>query len=216
MALRKLFGWKVMCLGSLALFLTAGCASGPEVPPSGFLSNYQALKPDPKIKGLYWWEKSGVEWKGYTRLLVDPVQVRLDKSQAKRELQPGEAQKLARRLRAAVIAQLKGTVRLTNRPGPGVLRLEAALVHLKPVHPAMNVISTAVMMWPMDVGEAAVEAQFRDSLSNQLLGELVIASRGGHTEVSQVWTRWTQVENDFAEWARLLKEAIQEGRQQGK
>ncbi|RJX33415.1 MAG: DUF3313 domain-containing protein [Desulfarculus sp.] len=194
----------------LALVLAAGCTSAPQVAPSGFLSDYRALKPDPQIKGLYWWERPGVEWKGYTRLIIEPVQVRVAKSKSQRDLKPGEAQELARRLRAAVVKELKGVTTLTRTPGPGVLRLRAALVHVKPVNPTMNVLSTAIMMWPMDMGEAAVEAQFRDSLSNRILGELVISSQGEMTDVTRVWTRWTQVEHTFAQWAKLLRQSIQE------
>lgn len=198
-------GW---ALCGLALMLAAACASAPKVPPSGFLSNYQALKPDPQIQGLFWWERPGVEWKGYTRLIIDPVQVRVDKSRSQRDLKPGEAQELARRLRAAVIKELKGGVKVTSQPGPGVLRLRAALVHLKPVNPTMNVLSSAIMMWPMDMGQAAVEVQFQDSLSRRILGELVISSEGEMSDVTRVWTRWAQVEHTFAQWARLLRQAM--------
>lgn len=199
--------WAVM----LGLALAAGCAStGPPVPPSGFLENYKALKPDPQVKGLYWWEKRGVDWKEYNKLLIDPVQVRVDKSKSKRRLQPGEAKMLAAKLRQAVVKALESYYPVVDKPGPGVLRLRAALVHVKPVNPAMNVMSTAIMMMPMDVGEAAVESQFMDSMSSQVLAEVLVVDEGSHSELTKVWSRWDQVEDAFRDWAQMLKESFRE------
>ncbi len=196
---------------ALCLALAAGCAStGPPVPPSGFLENYKALKPDPEVKGLYWWAKQGVDWKEYSKLLIDPVQVRVDKSKSKRRLKPGEAKMLAQKLRQAVVKALKGYYPVVNKPGPGVLRLRAALVHIKPVEPAMNVMSSAILMIPLDVGEAAVESQFMDSMSSQVLAEVVAVDEGSHAEVSKVWSRWDQVEDAFQDWAQMLKESLRE------
>lgn len=199
--------WAVM----LGLALAAGCAStGPPVLPSGFLENYKALKPDPQVKGLYWWEKRGVDWKEYNKLLIDPVQVRVDKSKSKRRLQPGEAKMLAAKLRQAVVKALESYYPVVDKPGPGVLRLRAALVHVKPVNPAMNVMSTAIMMMPMDVGEAAVESQFMDSMSSQVLAEVLAVDEGSHSELTKVWSRWDQVEDAFRDWAQMLKESFRE------
>ncbi|MBU1275320.1 MAG: DUF3313 domain-containing protein [Proteobacteria bacterium] len=188
-----------------------GCGTPPKVPPSGFLSNYDSLKPDPDVEGLYWWEKKGVNWQDYRALLIDEVQVRID-PQARERLEDGEAKQMAVKLRAMVIKSLKGNFPLAARPAPGVLRLRAALVHLKPVRPAVNVVSSALLMVPVDVGEAAVEAQFTDSVSGRVQGELVISNQGSIAQLTKVWTRWDQVEEAFAGWALLLRRSMMQGR----
>ncbi|MBU4565106.1 MAG: DUF3313 domain-containing protein [Desulfarculus sp.] len=195
----------------LCLLCLAGCGTPPKVPPSGFLSNYDALTPDPDVEGLYWWEKKGVNWQNYHALLIDEVQVRMA-PQAREQLEEGEAKQMAERLRSMVIKALAGNYPLASRPAPGVLRLRAALVHLKPVRPAVNVISSAVLMVPLDVGEAAVEAQFSDSVSGRVQGELVISNQGSIAQLTKVWTRWEQVEEAFAQWALLLRRAMMQGR----
>lgn len=195
----------------LYLLCLAGCGTPPKVPPSGFLSNYDALAPDPDVDGLYWWEKKGVNWQNYHALLIDEVQVRIA-PQSREHLEDGEAKQMAERLRSMVIKALKGNYPLASRPAPGVLRLRAALVHLKPVRPAVNVISSAVLMVPLDVGEAAVEAQFSDSVSGRVQGELVISNQGSIAQLTKVWTRWEQVEEAFVQWALLLRRAMMQGR----
>ena len=195
----------------LCLLWAAGCGTPPKVPPSGFLSNYKALSPDPDVDGLYWWEHKGVNWQNYHALLIDEVQVRIA-PQARERLEAGEAKQMAAKLRSMVIKALAGNYPLAKRPAPGVLRLRAALVHLKPVRPAVNVVSSAVLMVPLDVGEAAVEAQFTDSISNRVQGELVISNQGSIAQLTKVWTRWDQVEEAFAQWALLLRRAMMQGR----
>jgi len=195
----------------LCLLGSVGCGIPPKVPPSGFLSNYDALTPDPDVNGLYWWEKKGANWQNYHALLIDEVQVRIA-PQSREQLEDGEAKQMAARLRSMVIKALQGNYPLASRPAPGVLRLRAALVHLKPVRPAVNVVSSAVLMVPLDVGEAAVEAQFSDSVSGRVQGELVISNQGSIAQLTKVWTRWEQVEEAFTQWALLLRRAMMQGR----
>ena len=202
-----LMPWLVLALG---LVLAVGCGTAPKVPPSGFLSNYQALKPDPNIDGLYWWAQKGVVWSNYRALLIDPVQIRVDKSNARRDLEPGEAARMAKKLRTMTVKALEGNYPVVQRAAPGVLRLQAALVHLKPVTPAMNVFSSAILMTPVDVGEAAVEVKFTDSVSGRLLSELVISNQGSIAQIGKVWTRWAQVEEAFKQWAILLRDAMRQ------
>ncbi len=191
------------------LCLLAACAA-PRPTASGFLSDYGRLRPDPTQMGLSWWEEPGAPWPSYKKLLIEPVQVRLTDQAEGGEVGAAERTRLAKALRQAVLKALAGRHQVVERPGSGVLRVRAALTRLKPVSPALNVVSTAVMMWPMDVGEAALEAQFLDSRSNRVLGELVIVNQGSTLDLGRVWTRWAQVEAAFAEWARLFVQALEE------
>ncbi|MCF8032119.1 MAG: DUF3313 domain-containing protein [Desulfarculaceae bacterium] len=194
----------------LLLGLGAACGTAPKVPPSGFLSDYEALKPDPDVDGLYWWARKGVDWANYRALLIDPVEVRVSKSSFKDALEPGEAKVMAKKLRDVTVRALMGNYPLARHAAPGVLRLKAALVHLKPVQPAVNVVSSALLMVPVDVGEAAVEVQFTDSVSGRIQGELVISNQGSIAQVTKVWTRWAQVDDAFVQWALLLREAMRQ------
>jgi len=78
------------------------------------------------------------------------------------------------------------------------------------VTPAVNIAATALLGVPVDVGEAAVEAQFADSLSGQILGELTVSSRGSIVDITRVWTRWDQVNRAFELWAQRLRRAMEE------
>jgi hypothetical protein len=211
--MKRSSAWLLPALAlALALALAAGCGTAPKVPPSGFLSDYKALHQDPEVDGLYWWERKGVDWTHYRALLIDPVQVRISRSAYKDSLEPGEAARMAAKLRQVVIKALQGNYPLATRPAPGVLRLKAALVHLKPVRPAVNVVSSVLLMVPVDVGEAAVEVQFADSVSGRVQGEVVISNQGSIAQIGKVWTRWDQVEEAFVQWALLLRKSMRQER----
>jgi hypothetical protein len=78
------------------------------------------------------------------------------------------------------------------------------------------VLTTAAVFMPIDVGEAAVEAQFIDSQSAEILAELTVSSRGSMMDLTGVWTRWSQVESTFEDWARKLRAALDEATQAGR
>lgn len=187
----------------------AGCAA-PQVPSSGFLSDYERLKPDSTEMGISWWESPGVQWKKYKKVMIDPVVVKIDPSKSEREMTKEEMEALAKKLRQTVVEVMRKRSPVVKAPGPDVLHIRAALTHLKPVSPAANIIASAILMWPIDFGEAAVETQFIDSSSGVILGEVVIGSRGSMMEITKVWTRWAQVEATFKQWAERLQSALDE------
>lgn len=191
-----------------------GACEAHRPPPSGFLSDYNALKKDGKYSEVYWWERAGVPWKQYTRLLIDPVEVRLGakarETIAREDMTREETREMARRLRDAVVLAVKDRYPVVTEKGPDVLRIRAALTHLDPVSPGANIVSSALLMMPVDVGEAEVEAQFLDSRTNEILGELTVSSKGSVLEITKVWTRWTQVEAAFDLWAKYLRASLDE------
>jgi len=195
--------------GAVILFLLTGCGA-PQMRPSGFLSDYDRLRPAQKEEHVLYWEKPGVDWKRYDKLIIAPVQVRIVPADPPVELRPGEAEELAARLHEALVKGLRERYPVVEKAAPDVLIVRPALTHLKPVVPAVNIASTALLGVPVDVGEAAVEAQFADSLSGQILGELTVSSRGSIVDITRVWTRWDQVNRAFELWTQRLRRAMEE------
>lgn len=196
-----------------AVVWLAGCAGGGAPPAAtSFLEHPERLKADQKAEGIWWWEAPGVDWGRYDKLKIDPVAVRVDTAGAEREVTKAEVVELAVKLRRAVLAQLGRTIPVVDRPGPGVLRVRAALTNVKPVSPAMNVVTTAILMWPLDAGDATIEVRFSDGGDGRLLGEVLALQQGSTMEVHKVWTRWGQVESAFDRWGIMLREGLAETR----
>ena len=121
-----------------------------------------------------------------------------------------EAGKLAKEFRAIVITEIQDDYPVVDEPGPDVLRLSAALTHLKPVNPAVNIMSGTVMLMPVDFGEAAIEVKFIDSQSGELIGEMKDERHASPFTLDMGWKRWSHVQGAFEDWADDLKDAMDE------
>ena len=198
----------------LVMLLAGACATHPMTRRSGFLQDYNRLKQDPQDPSLMFWERKGVDWKRYRRLMIDPVEVRIDPAKAERELTRGEMKKLAQTLRKITLDTLKESYPVVDRPAPDVLRIRAAITELVPVMPVANITSVMLVGLPMDLGRAGIEVRFSDSVSGRLLAEMTDVKIGSPLTLDMGWTRWGQIENAFEDWAQELKKALDEVHQE--
>jgi hypothetical protein len=96
--------WVVMAAGVAALAVCTGCATpsgggsaaGDGVPnPSGFLQDYTKLRPVPGRSGRYAWMASDAELRQYTRFLLPPMEIWIDKDAQYRGVAADTVQRLA-------------------------------------------------------------------------------------------------------------------------
>ena len=200
------------CLAALLLvmLLAGACATQPMTRRSGFLQDYDRLKQDRQDPSVMFWERAGVDWKRYQRLMIDPVEVRIDPAKAERELTRQEVKKLADTLRKITLDTLKESYPVVDRPAPDVLRIRAAITELVPVMPVANITSVMLVGLPMDLGRAGIEVRFSDSMSGRLLAEMTDVKMGSPLTLDMGWTRWGQIEDAFEDWAQELKKALDE------
>jgi len=200
--------FKFWCLFASSMVI-ANCAA-LQVPPSGFLSQYDQLRPAHKEDNVSYWERPGINWKQYKRLMIEPVDVRTQAAAKEYDLNKEEMQRLAQDLHKALVEGLGDRFPITDQPAQDVMKMRVALTHLKPVRPVMNITAAVALGVPIDVGEAAVEAQFIDATSGVILGELTANSRGSIIDITRVWTRWDQVDHAFKIWAQRLRRVMEE------
>jgi len=187
------------------LMFTGGCASTP--PGSGFLKDYSQLQADPNDESLKWWEKKGVDWKRYKKLMIDPVVVYYNPKAKNRQIEPDVLAELTNYFRTAVIEEVQDKYPVVDRPGPDVLRIKAAITDLVPANPFVNIVSTAAVCIPVDMGGASMEAMFIDSTTNELLGAVVDSKKGIPVDPSG-FTFWGHAKGAFRDWAELLRESL--------
>lgn len=198
-------------LPALVLVLCA-CASSP-VQPSGFLDNYSQLRPAPDDQLLLYYEKPGVPWQHYTKLLIDPIKVYYSPEARHREIDPEELKRLTDYAHVALRGAIGDAYPVVREPGPGVLRLRAAITNLIPANPLINVATTAAVFIPLDMGGAAIEAEFLDSQTNERLAALVDRKIGfplAPGDIVQGFTKWGHAKRAFDAWARMLRESLDE------
>jgi len=192
----------------LVTFVTSGCST-MKTPKSGFLQDYSEFQVDPKDKSLLWYEKKGTDWKRFKKLIIDPVVVYLHPDARNRAIQPEALEKLTGYFKETVVKEVEDEYPVVDTPSPDVLRIRAAITDVIPVQPVMNVLTTAIIGLPLDMGGAAIEAEFLDSETGERLGGIVDMKLGTPLDISG-FTSLGHARTAFQQWAKELKQALAE------
>jgi hypothetical protein len=197
---------------SLVIFMLASCSSKPPPPQSGFLADYPDLKPDRYgNQQLLWWENPDFDWKHYQKLMIDPVVIYYHPKARNNEIRPDDLKRLTDEFRNVVIAELGDSFPVVNTPGQDVLRVRAAITEIIPASPALNAVTTVLAFVPLDMGGAAIEAEFIDSMTNDRVAAMVELKLGTPTDLKSGFTSLGHARAAFKSWASELKRALESG-----
>jgi len=203
--------------------------SGAPLPASvtGFLgSDASKLAPGPKGGAALVWFKPGVRWGNYTKILLDPVQfwAAVDSKISEQDQQV---------LTSYFYNQLKTQITqqgytLADQPGPGVIRLQVALMDATTAVPGLRTISVVVpqarvlnlaQSMATDsyafVGSAEAEMKATDSVSGDLLAEAVDQRAGGMGLKSAASFKWGDAQNAMDYWAQRIPERLHQLQSEG-
>jgi hypothetical protein len=183
-----------------------------------------------KVKGIdAAYVRPGADVTGYTKIIVDPIQVAFAKEWDKKstvykqKLKPEQLEeikqklgKLAEEVFGDVLSKDNG-YEIVTAPGPDVMRFSAAIVDLWPravdtQEPGRNYTYTT------SAGSAVLYAELRDSETNQLFARVV----DGREARNSGTFRWTNSVENTAEaramvqdWARILRKRLDAVRASG-
>lgn len=217
---------------ALVLFVPLPALSAPEEteeaeksessspPVSGFLGDYSNLKPHPDRKNMLVFRKEEGVLAPYARFLVEPVTVLLhEESEATTAADPEELRTLADYLRTAVVERLQkgGKYKVVEEPGPGVLRLRAAITDVVPVSGGKNtgakaagaVVGLGLLVPRMNLGKASIEVEMLDSQTNERLVAVVDSRQGKRFGgLIKGAKRWGDVKAAFDKWAKMFRKKL--------
>lgn len=227
-------GWAYLCvlLGAIAMLPAcsgngtpgeeaSSSADAPAVSPtSGFLGDYSDLAPGPNDDLLWVYRREAGVLARYGAFLFEPVLVFFDAESAGGGIDPQELGELADFLRQRAIEELeKGGFAIVDEPGPGVVRVRAAITGVKPIQPARNLGTKAVGMSvglgllvpSVDVGSASIEMEMLDAETGERL-VAVVASREGRRffNLKASSTRWGDTKAALGKWAEQLRRRLEE------
>jgi hypothetical protein len=199
----------------LALLFLAGCATSAKQPNVVFLGSGIELQSVPGSPSMRSWSSRPGVLGDYHAFLFEPVVVSLGKAPTDNQASADELKNLSEHLRAAFTEELaRGGYTIVDKPGDGVLRVRAALTELIPVDPAKNVAAKAVgsvigvglFLPTVDIGQAAIEVDMRDSNTNARVAAFA-DRKAGRTYFSGLspYRRWGDVESAFGAWAREFR-----------
>ena len=208
---KQIFCCNILSIACILIgIMLSGCATTP--PQSGFLKDYSILKQDPQDESLLWWEKKGINWQRYKKLIIDPVVIYLHPEAKNRQIEPDVMKELVDYFRNTVIEEVRDSFPVVNESGHDVLRIRAAITDLIPVNPLINAVAIVGVGLPVDMGGAAMEAEFLDSTTGELLGAVVDKKLGVPVHPGDIiagFTTWGHAKSVLDAWAALLLEALE-------
>ena len=232
--------------GLTGSFLVVGCANQPTTAesyqPSGFLSasTYSQLQAAPDGSGAEVYLKPGFNRNNYNKSLLDPIQIWYRNDAEDTGIDPNELKTLTDYFRQALVKALEPAYPVVDKPGPGVLRIRIAITELKPTDTGMSVVTLIVPYATVAdiasgdgtgstpyLGDAAIEAEFRDSRSNELLAAYVDRRVGkkydgdmnegvsaavsqGVDSYTKAYSTWGYTQQAFDYWAQKLRRRLDE------
>ncbi len=205
---------------------TSAQSEEDQVQFSGFLGDYSALQPDPDGRWLLLYRKSEDVLKDYTRFIIDPVFVYFQENEEGNGFDPEEISQLTDYFRREVEEELAKSekYRVVFVPGPGVARFRAAITNVNPGgrkgNIAVKAVGTGVGMATVplvgiftprvSLGDASVEVEILDSLTEERIAAMVDTRQGGRRFFSFIsgMKKWSDVQAAFRSWAKEFHEIL--------
>lgn len=209
---------------SVSLTTCKSTRSLGEAEPAGFLRDYSQLAPGERGEAQLLYINPHTDFSKYHAVMIDSVTLWQNADTS--DVSPEAQQTLTDYLYAAIHKQLSEDYEIVDRPGPGVLRIRAAITEAKGAKVAANVVTGVVPQLRMAtmvaglatntaklVGKASVEAEVTDSVSGERL-LAAVDQRAGTKSPTTFFSKWGDVEKSFNYWAVHLRKRLAELRAQ--
>ena len=198
-----------------------GCAQ--KLTKSGFMKNYPKFKEGPSGGADWVYIKKGADFKKYHKIMMDPVVFFWKKDADYKGIQPEVLKELADAFHKAMLETLQVNYPFVDKPGPDVLRVQVAITDVVPSRPVLNTITT---LMPIGlgisiiksgitgagsfVGEASMEVELRDSLTNDRIGAAIDWRPAPKYKFIKGMQKWEQTKDSFILWAERMKKFMYE------
>ena len=207
---------------AVAVLITAMsvAAMSAEKEFSGFLQNYDGLKPGPEggVKERYL--KPDVDFKKYNKIMLDNVVFFLAEDAEYKGISAEDMKELSDTFNQAVMTALNKDYPLVGEAGPDVMRVRVAITKLKPSKPGSATMTTVMPVGLAfslvkkgatgeytGVGSTGIEVEVLDSLTNERIGAAVDYKPGGKMSGFE---KWSASKEAFEFWTGRLKTFLDE------
>jgi hypothetical protein len=167
----------------------------------------------------------GADFKGYTRIRLDPVQVSFDKNWDPNEHERSPSRKVSKddmeKIKAAMAEEFHKAFReelaqsdyvIVEEDAEDVLRVSPAIANLYITAPDTQ-SSGRSRTWVASAGHMTLVAEMRDSVSGQLLARAVDTVQGRETgtfDIANSVTNMSAARTGLTHWAHILREGLDE------
>ncbi len=191
----------------LVVALMSGCISKQQPPPSGFLHSYEGFVAAPFAEGVYVKGHPKLGLGDYKKFLIDPVMIAYHVGAYDEEIPEDRIDQIATEFRNQAIQAIADKYEIVNKAGPDVLRIRSALTDLVPSKPLLNAY-WLTKLTGLGLGGAAMEAEFIDSVSGEVVVAVIAASKGNPFDWLGGMVQWKYTQDVLNSWARLLRSRL--------
>jgi hypothetical protein len=189
-----------------------------EAEHAGFLKDYSQLQSQEGYQAKEVYINPQAAWSRYNAVYIDSVALWVsDPSKAPSQ---EDQQMLTDMLYKSLADKVGEKFKLADRPGPGVIRVRAALTQAKGAKVALNAITTVIPQLRVVatlggvaadsatlVGSASVEAELLDSVTNERLAAAIDAV-AGTKGLLRAFSKWADVQNACDRWAERMRDFL--------
>lgn len=172
---------------------------------SGFLDDYSRMTYREDRGGILAWERRGVRWIEYQRLMIDEPEILLSPQAGGIDRDAAKFAELARYFHTRLVASVEDMYPVVTEPGPDVLRIRCAITNVMTVERARELYFDESYVVPVDIGGAGIEGEFLDSMSGKRLLAFVDAQSEARPGGIGVYARWEDARSAFDDWARRFR-----------
>jgi hypothetical protein len=144
---------------------------------SGFLSDYSRLEASSYVDGALWWQSPDYNLGKYQKFMFDPVVVHFAPSDSGGSVDPAKMEELTTYFNSQLEEVFSQKYQVVSKPGPGVLRCEAAITDVELGNTVLNIIPQAKLTG-VGLGGASCEAAGFDGQSGTMLWEMKETRKG--------------------------------------
>lgn len=203
----------VIAISGLILFACATTEKITKIEKSGFLKNYDQLKPGTSDEAQLIYINEKIQFSNYKKIIIDPVQIW---GAANTKLDYAERQLLMTYLDSSMRNSLKTDYQIVTQPGPGTMRLRVAITDAEGADVFMDAVATVVPGSTLllaatkvsngtyaFVGESGIEAEITDSMTGLRL--MADVDRRAGTGQIQSKGKWASIKDSYDHWTHRLK-----------
>ncbi len=208
----------ILALVFLGVTACATTQQANDVVTAGFLDDYSILQRGVgDHEALRRYVNPIADWKKYTKVMIDPVQLWMGQGSSLRNIPTEERLRLTSLLFGKIRDGLLADYRVVREPGPHVMRISVALTEATTSNVVLDTISSVLPTGYLFsgaksvatgtgtfMGAASVEAKITDAEIGTLLAAAV-DRRGGAKSLSGSTAKWSDVEDSFQYWASTLR-----------
>ncbi len=162
-------------------------------------------------QALLRYAKPDVDWKQYTKVMIDPVMVAKDGELDEKDR--ANYQTLANNAYVYLTNALEKNFQIVQAAEPGTLRIQLAIIDADNAKPVRNVLSTVMPIGiglslvkygatgkPSGVGEITGEIKLTDAMTGDLLAAALDRRVGGKSWKG-MWDTWYNADSALKYWA---------------